>query len=88
MFALAEDAFETLARNIEAHPSDDPIEAAVRSYRSTHPTCAHCGIRPEADAVYCSNCGRFLPGKCDGCGKAITASGIRYCIDCGRRLAA
>jgi AcrR family transcriptional regulator len=27
LFALAEDAFETLARNIEAHPSDDPIEA-------------------------------------------------------------
>lgn len=27
LFALAEDAFETLAKRIEAHPSDDPIEA-------------------------------------------------------------
>jgi AcrR family transcriptional regulator len=27
LFALAEDAFETLARRIEEHPSDDPIEA-------------------------------------------------------------
>ncbi len=27
LYALAEDAFETLARRIEEHPSDDPIEA-------------------------------------------------------------
>ena len=27
LFALAEDAFETLARRIEEHPADDPIEA-------------------------------------------------------------
>ena len=27
LFALAEDAFETLARRIEDHPADDPIEA-------------------------------------------------------------
>jgi hypothetical protein len=67
---------------------DDPIERAVRAYRETHPSCAHCGIRPEPDAIYCSNCGRFLPAKCDGCGTAITASGVRYCISCGRRLAA
>ena len=68
--------------------SDDPVEAAVRAYRAAHPTCAKCGIRPEADAIYCSNCGGFLPGKCDSCGTAVTASGIRYCIDCGHRLAA
>jgi hypothetical protein len=67
---------------------DDPAEAAVRAYRAAHPTCARCGIRPEPDAIYCSNCGSFLPGKCDGCGVAITASGGRYCMDCGTRLAA
>jgi AcrR family transcriptional regulator len=27
LFALAQDAFETLARRIESHPADDPIEA-------------------------------------------------------------
>jgi AcrR family transcriptional regulator len=27
LFALAEDAFKTLARRIEDHPADDPIEA-------------------------------------------------------------
>jgi hypothetical protein len=67
---------------------DDPAEAAVRAYRAKHASCVHCGIRPEADAIYCSNCGSFLPGKCAGCGTAVTAAGVRYCIDCGTRLAA
>jgi hypothetical protein len=68
--------------------SDDPAEAAVRAYRSAHPTCGKCGIRPETDAIYCSNCGSYLPGKCASCGTAVTAAGVRYCIDCGTRLAA
>lgn len=68
--------------------TDDPIEAAVRAYRGTHPTCGKCGIRPESDAIYCSNCGSFLPGKCDSCGVEVKASGVRFCIDCGHRLAA
>jgi hypothetical protein len=68
--------------------ADDPAEAAVRAYRSAHPTCGKCGIRPENDAIYCSNCGTYLPGKCASCGVAVTAAGVRYCIDCGTRLAA
>jgi hypothetical protein len=68
--------------------ADDPAEAAVRAYRSAHPTCATCGIRPETDAIYCSNCGSYLPGTCASCGAAVTATGVRYCIDCGTRLAA
>ena len=67
---------------------DDPAEAAVRAYRSAHPSCGKCGIRPEADAIYCSNCGSYLPGKCSACGVAVMAAGVRYCIDCGTRLAA
>src|SRR5262245_59593408 len=39
--------------------SDDEIEQAVRAYRASHPACPDCGPRPETDAVYCSNCGRF-----------------------------
>lgn len=67
---------------------EDAAEAAVRAYRSAHPTCGKCGIRPETDAIYCSNCGSYLPGKCESCGVAVTASGVRFCIDCGTRLAA
>ena len=71
-----------------ASTAEDPAEAAIRAYRSAHPTCGKCGIRPETDAIYCSNCGSYLPGKCVSCGVAVTAAGVRYCMDCGVRLAA
>jgi hypothetical protein len=67
---------------------DDPAEAAVRAYRAAHAICGKCGLRPESDAIYCSNCGSYLPGKCGACGVPVTAAGVRYCIDCGVRLAA
>lgn len=68
--------------------ADDAIEAAVRAYRERMKTCASCGPRPEPDAVYCSNCGRYLPGACEGCGASITESGAAFCARCGRQLAA
>ena len=43
-----------------ASASDDDIEARVRALRQRHPTCAHCGVRPEPDAIYCSHCGCAL----------------------------
>ena len=67
---------------------DDPVEAAVRAYTATHATCGNCGVRPEPDAIYCSNCGSFLPGACDRCGVSVTAAGVRFCVSCGNRLAA
>ena len=67
---------------------DDAAEVAVRAYRNAHPTCGKCGIRPETDAIYCSNCGSYLPERCASCGVAVTAAGVRFCIDCGTRLAA
>lgn len=67
---------------------DDAIEAAVRAYRERMKSCATCGPRPEPDALYCSNCGRYLPGACEGCGAAITESGAAFCARCGRQLAA
>jgi hypothetical protein len=40
-------------------PNDDEIEAAVRAYREV-PARSHLRPRPEPDAVFCSNCGRYL----------------------------
>jgi hypothetical protein len=84
----AAEALAAMRAAVPAVADDDPAEAAIRAYRGTHPTCGTCGIRPESDAVYCSNCGSFLPGRCGSCGVSITAAGVRYCIDCGVRLAA
>jgi hypothetical protein len=69
-------------------PSDDEIEAAVRAYREQRLQCATCGPRPEADAVFCSNCGRYLREKCAGCGAPVDAPDARFCVNCGMSLAA
>jgi hypothetical protein len=68
--------------------ADDEVEAAIRAYRAWRPTCAHCGPRPEPDAVFCSNCGRYLPGTCTQCGRHVEEVGARFCAACGNRLAA
>jgi hypothetical protein len=72
-------------------PSDDEIEEAVRAYRASHPTQAMCpvhGPRPEPDAEYCSDCGRYLHDRCAGCGAPVVELDARYCVNCGNRLAA
>ena len=69
-------------------PNDDEIEAAVRAYREGGCACPTCGPRPEPDAVFCSNCGRYLRDRCAGCGAPVDALDARYCIRCGIRLAA
>jgi hypothetical protein len=69
-------------------PNDDEIEAAVRAYREGACTCPTCGPRPEPDAVFCSNCGRYLHDRCADCGAPVDALDARYCIRCGTRLAA
>lgn len=51
----------TAAAAMPAAP-DDEVEAALAAYRSTHRQCPNCGIRPEGDARFCSNCGRELVG--------------------------
>ncbi len=71
-----------------ADASDDAIEAAVRAYRAAHPACPTCGPRDEDDAVYCSNCGRYLHDRCASCGAPVEALDARYCVNCGDRLAA
>ena len=77
------------ARDLAAAASpDDAIEAAVAAFRERMRSCPSCGPRPEPDAVYCSNCGRYLPGACEGCGASVTESGATFCASCGRELAA
>jgi hypothetical protein len=67
---------------------DDAVEAALRDYRARAPRCTVHGARPEGDARFCSECGRFLPGACATCGAACDAEGQRFCRDCGTSLAA
>ena len=68
-------------------PSADPVEERVRAYRAAHRECGTCGLRPESDAVFCSNCGVFLDGNCPTCGTTIVESAA-FCSNCGTTLAA
>lgn len=68
--------------------SDDAVEAAIRRARVRGPVCPVCGPQKEPDALYCSNCGRYLPGNCGSCGEPVNAPGARFCSGCGSSLAA
>ena len=68
--------------------SEDDVEAAIRAYRSERQTCAEHGSRPEPDAIFCSECGRYLAGRCEQCGRHVQEVGARFCAACGHRLAA
>jgi hypothetical protein len=85
--AVLEMRREAKPADVPVPPTDDEIEAAVRAYRTGRPTCPDCGPRPETDAVYCSNCGRFLRDRCAACGAPVVSPDARFCINCGRRLA-
>lgn len=67
---------------------DDRVEAEIRRARAAVRACESCGPRPEPDAVYCSSCGRYLAGRCAGCGEPVTEPGARFCASCGHTLAA
>lgn len=60
------------------------VEEASAGPPAAGPTCPACGPRPEADALFCSSCGRSLAavGTCAGCGAAL-APGVRFCTGCG-----
>ncbi|MBA3672344.1 MAG: zinc ribbon domain-containing protein [Gemmatimonadaceae bacterium] len=77
-----------VAMRTETATPADAVEAAVLAYRARLRSCTGCGPRPEPDATYCSNCGRYLPGRCDGCGTDVTESAATFCARCGRQLAA
>ena len=66
----------------------DAAEQLVARMRSRRTTCPTHGARPEADALYCSDCGQFLAGACLRCGAAVTDPQSRFCGECGAALAA
>lgn len=79
---------ETLPAAVTTPPTDDELEAAVLAYRQQSHNCPACGPRPESDAAFCSNCGRYLHDRCADCGAPVVALDARYCLNCGNRLAA
>jgi hypothetical protein len=73
----------------------DPVEEALRAYRARQAatrggvrTCPVDGARPEADALFCSACGRYLAGACPVCGAPCDREEQRFCAGCGAGLAA
>ena len=66
----------------------DVAERLVKKYRPGSTLCTTHGLRPEPDALFCSECGAYLPGKCEQCGTAVTAAGAHFCTGCGHVLAA
>lgn len=80
-------ALDAMRGGAPAIAAADPAEAAVLAYRARLKACVTCGPRPEPDATYCSNCGRYLPGQCGHCGTTITELGAVFCHGCGTALA-
>ena len=66
----------------------DVAERLVKKYRPGSTICSTHGLRPEADALFCSECGLYLRGKCEQCGAAVTVAGAQFCSGCGHVLAA
>lgn len=67
---------------------DDAAEQLIARMKSRELACAQCGPRPEGDAVFCSDCGRYLSPGCLRCGAAIEDPHSRFCGECGSALAA
>jgi hypothetical protein len=90
----AKDAESTRPDSFSAAPmalpaaAVDRAERLVQKYRPGATQCSTHGPRPEADALFCSECGEYLPGKCEQCGTAVTAAGAHFCTECGHVLAA
>jgi hypothetical protein len=64
----------------------EPLEAIVRQAGESPVSCPQCGVRPEPDARYCSNCARFLIA-CPACGRVADELAPRFCSECGTPLA-
>jgi hypothetical protein len=73
----------------------DAAEELIKRAREAK-VCPNCGPRPEADAAFCSDCGRKLAASapssksgsfCDGCGASLSG-GAKFCGECGAKVEA
>lgn len=88
--ALAELRAKDAATSTAAVVDDEAVERAIRAFRrapGAMRACVVCGPRPESDAEFCSNCGRYLAAACAHCGAACPHEAQRYCGQCGDVLA-
>ncbi|HEX7123466.1 MAG TPA: zinc ribbon domain-containing protein [Gemmatimonadaceae bacterium] len=76
---------EAPAAPAEPEPLEARAESLVRRWRAATVTCPTCGVRPEPEAAFCSNCGRVLR-PCPRCGRSIEQPGARFCPACGASL--
>lgn len=90
--AIAAIRAEDQAAKDEARPAADRAEEVIRRARQQGArACPTCGPRPEANAVFCSTCGRSLvaagaAARCI-CGAPLT-EGAKFCAECGGAIAA
>jgi hypothetical protein len=95
----AEDAGEavTAPPGATADAAEELVRLAAEGMLTV---CPNCGPRPEADAAFCSDCGRALTkqaparekaaGKvafCESCGTKLSA-GAKFCPECGAKVGA
>lgn len=68
--------------------TDDAAEVLIARAKQRGGNCSSCGPRPESDALFCSDCGRFLGAVCLSCGAPAGSDTARFCVECGAALAA
>jgi hypothetical protein len=71
---------------------DDALEREIARRRRASAasngalTCPKCGMRQDADGVFCAKCGASLRGvRCPACGKRAEM-GDKFCGKCGKTL--
>ena len=67
--------------------AEDAAEALIARVKQRGLSCSHCGPRPEGDALFCSDCGRYLGAGCPSCGAASPVD-AKFCVECGTALEA